>query len=68
MTWDEWSAELDRKTTVIKLTRKILDKACDDRDSFLKETLGFIPGDVASIEGTAMMISAIVDMKNNEGK
>lgn len=63
MNYNKWVKEFSDKNQKVVEARKILEDATDERDEFLRETLGMAPGEVASLEGTAKMVGLIVDMK-----
>lgn len=63
MNFDEWQKEYAELERAVESAKNIYHSMCDTRDEFLIKTLGFKVNDVATLAGTAQMISRVIDMK-----
>lgn len=66
MNFTEWTNQLNDLTDEVETAYAVWEMKKLARDRFLQESLGFAPGDVATVEGTAKMIAAIIDMKRED--
>lgn len=68
MRFSQWRDSLKIYQATVEKAQEQLDQAKQDRDTFLRESVGFASGDMATVEGTSRMISKIIDMKSEEPK
>jgi hypothetical protein len=66
MKYSEWRTFLASHDNDVKTARENWERAAERRDKFLKETLGFMPNDLATLEGMSDMISKVMEMKKEE--
>lgn len=64
--FERWSEKVKQLEQNVLAAEAGLDLCCKERDDFLRQTVGFIPGSVVTLIGTAEMISKIIDMKNDK--
>lgn len=66
MNFNLWKESLAGFTKEVDRARKEYQAAKQKLDTFLDETVGISPGDTATVEATAEMISRIIDMKGEK--
>lgn len=62
----KWWDDLRTYEHRVQLAQELLDKATHERDSFMRETIGFAPRDMATVSGTVDLVSKVIDMKLEE--
>lgn len=62
MTFEEWKIQLDSLNAQVEEAEKVMDAIEEDRKRFFRATVGFAPGDVASVQGTVQMILRVNEL------
>lgn len=66
MDFYDWRSKLEGLNMSVSACLKDYQKAVDNKNEFLRTTLGFAPGDMATVEGTADLAAKVFEMKMGE--
>lgn len=66
MRFSEWQRQLSLYNMTVDKAQEELERVSDARDKFLKDTVGFAPRMIATVEGTAELVSKVLEMKKEE--
>ncbi len=59
LSFEEWKSHVSRINARVEEASAVLESAEGERRNFFRQTVGFAPGDPATIEGTVEMIAKV---------